>query len=802
MRVDGYARGVTDAQGEATLLVPLSARQVSVSRPPNAAGNALLEDLAPGAQPSVDVQVANEGEVYGNARLVMRQRRGLLLARGLPSIDLAFQRNGQLLRMAAIDEVSLVDVLEYTRDAQPLAQLLADGSLRLAGPAFYGLVGTQGGRLRLRVVARGTDDVTYLGEAEFYLADYRVRVQLVAPPSAPGVPLGGLRVEGELLNSSLRFAVDTDAQGSADLPNLPRGSVRLRARQLHNGAWLVADASVALEGNVLAKLVLRGAQDVRDGVAPVGTEPLPGAASSAPVPAGLDVRDGRQARAFGQAAPAGRAGAAAAAAGPGAVLASAVAGAQDVAVEGWAELPLAKGAAAVRLTYDVATAEYPYWVQAQSIFNDVWKVQVFSADHSPLYDISRQINSQLASPPVWRSDGSTGPVKVDIDASALAADGDSSMLLVVSATNIGDNLLATSVQATLEAGTPLSISKLTPDTIDTLNGGTYYSIPRSGSGNHLQRSFTVEISKPKDAALDSIRVEALDGSGSALMEVLPPSAPGESGVTLLSQSDTKVVLKVRVTLGDGALSGVAGTPPPTTHLAYRFTVKATRDGVSLTAEKEASGRRALWRMPDGLPRFGTREAGGDNWSARGTYLWLEQHAGLLEPINDVSGEHGRDIDHPLSHARGTDIDTHHFYRFPGVDNGVGAGELNYTRLAENALLAFQRDAQGAPTPAALQARGRLVGWIERSRSGITALAARPEVARVVYCAGEAMGGLAAGWCNTLLRAGLLRRTLPGQAPETLQLVAEAYTGHNGKLANNDVHNNHVHVTLSPAAIGE
>lgn len=801
VRIDGYARGVTNAAGEATLLLPLSAQQVEVSRPPNAVGSAALAGLAPGEVRSVDVLVANDGEVYGDARLVLRQRRGLLLARGLPALDLAFQRNGQVLRLVALDEVSLVDVLEFTRDARPMAQLLADGSLRLAGPAFYGLAGTLGGRLRLRVVGRGADDVTYLGEAEFYLSDFRVRVQLVAPPSAPGAPLGGLRVEGELLNSDLRFAVDTDAQGMADLPNLPRGSVRLRARQLYNGAWLVGDASLALSSPVLARLVLRGEQDVRDGVLPLTTEPLPAAAAVPLLQAPASAADGvlRRATAAASAAlPVAGHGLFAAA---DAVQASAVAAGQDAVVEGWAELPLAQGTSAVRLTYNVATAEYPYWVQAQSIFNDVWKVQVFSADHAPLFDISRQINSQLATAPVWRSDGTTGPVKVDIDATQLAAGGDSSMLLLVSATNIGDNLLATSVQATLEAGTPLAISKLTPDAINANNGGTYFSIPRSGSGNHFQRRFKVEVSKPKDATLESIRVEALDGAGAALMEVLPPSAPGENGVELVSQTDTRLVLDVRVTLGDGMVSSVAGTPPPATHLAYRFTVKALRDGVPLTAEKEAGGKRALWRMPDGVPRFSTRDTGGDDWSARGAYLWIEQHGDLLEPVNDISGEHGRNIGH-ATHARGTDIDTHHFYRFPGVGNGAGTGDLNYTRLAQNAQLAFQRDAQGAPTPAALQARGLLAAWVERSRSRITALAARPEVAQVIYCAGAPNGGLGAGWCNTLLRAGLLRRTLPGQAPETLQLVADAYTGDNGKLANNDVHNNHVHVTLSPPAIGE
>ena len=42
----------------------------------------------------------------------------------------------------------------------------------------------------------------------------------------------------------------------------------------------------------------------------------------------------------------------------------------------------------------------------------------------------------------------------------------------------------------------------------------------------------------------------------------------------------------------------------------------------VTAVQNSAPYYPLWRMPDGLPRFGVRDQGGDDWSSQFTYTWL------------------------------------------------------------------------------------------------------------------------------------------------------------------------------------
>src|SRR5262245_50517524 len=56
--------------------------------------------------------------------------------------------------------------------------------------------------------------------------------------------------------------------------------------------------------------------------------------------------------------------------------ASATAAAQNVPITGTATLSVPQGTSHVRLTYNVFTVEYPFFVLSQSIFNDTWSVVV------------------------------------------------------------------------------------------------------------------------------------------------------------------------------------------------------------------------------------------------------------------------------------------------------------------------------------------------------------------------------------------------------------------------------------------
>lgn len=337
---------------------------------------------------------------------------------------------------------------------------------------------------------------------------------------------------------------------------------------------------------------------------------------------------------------------------------------------------------------------------------------------------------------------------------------------------------------------------------NTANDGSYYSIPRSGSTNAMIRDFLLDITKPIGTTITGVSLELRDGSGGALMSVVQEAAPGSTDVALINETDNNTQLRVRGTISNPA-STIAGLPPPTRDLTYHFLAKAKdAEGNDIQDEKDVNNRRSLWRMPDGLGRYGSRDSGGDNWSSRGIYNWLVSNSALLREINDVSGEHGRDLGHQ-THGRGNDIDMFHYYLFPGTTTAPGGGAANFAALQNDLVLAFQTVGVPTPPPAAAAALGRVTDWLNATRTGLTALAARPEVSNVIHCSGAAGSGLAAGWCNTLLRTGRVTRTTSvPNAPPLMQTLIVGGTYVNSKMLNNDIHNDHIHITLNPGQIGE
>lgn len=198
-------------------------------------------------------------------------------------------------------------------------------------------------------------------------------------------------------------------------------------------------------------------------------------------------------------------------------------------------------------------------------------------------------------------------------------------------------------------------------------------------------------------------------------------------------------------------------------------------------------------------RYGSRDDGHDDWGARGTYNWLKQNAGLIREVDDISGEHGRNIGH-TTHQFGTDIDTYHFYRFAGATSGTD----NYNRLRNAVLTAFgtlQADGTSNPNPpaAASQAVANLIDFVNETRRGLDNLAALNTVSRIYYAIGSAGSGLANGWARSLIETGKVTKTVNGVA-RTLDLGVGNWN--NAKVAYNSVHNNHVHITLDRPAIGE
>ena len=812
--VNGVARGITDASGRLLVTVPAGPAEVAVQRPPNEGGSQLVAAAAAGSTVPVTVSIDDGKEIAADARLQLDALQQGVLSRQASSIALRFvDAREQAIKLKALYDVDLIDVSGNITPLSGLFSLRPDGSISAAPTAFYQALAGKLGRLSLQVSGEDANGTVYTGTRNFHLADYRVRVQLAAPPSNPALPLAGIRLAATILNTDLRFQAESDANGLVVLPDLPRGNLSLSSSATDHGIVHLGQGTAPLSGNSLVTLTLRAPADILANVPSISVKPLPAGIAAVSTGkqsflAGSGVGAGTQqaavdpVRAARHAAAAARhstplGGATAAAAAPSASVGVSAAQ-QNAVMENSALLTVPKGTRKLTLRYVVSTTEYPYYVLQQSIYNDVWSLSVVSASAGQLFEQTRQINSQLSQEPVWLPNGSTGEIKKEIDVSALTAQADVSVVLRATSVNIGDSLLTTTVNATLEATDPLLITNIaaTAGEITTHNNGSYYSVPRPAATNTLQRTFAVDLSKPSGATLTAVNVELLDSAGAPLMTVLQDAAPGAAGVELLQLDDTSAKLKVRITVSSPA-STVAGTPPPTRDIGYRLRVKATdSQGSEISDEKTESGKRSLWRMPDGRARYGARDAGGDDWISRGGYDWIVTNGGLLQEIDDVSGEHGRDIGH-ASHARGTDIDMYHFYRFPNATSGTD----NYNRLAADVVAAFAT-LQPTPPAAATAAFGRVAAWLGATRQGLTNLAALASVSRLIYCSGLATQGVPAGWCSALIQTGVVTRSVAGPNGSVTLTLNFGGTFANNKMSWRNDHNNHVHITLNPVQIAE
>lgn len=811
--VDGVVRGVTNAAGQLTLTVPTSAKVVAVVRAPNDAGSAYLPSLAPGSNTTVKVTVDEGKEISAGSVVRLEQvQQGVLLRNG-PTVSLRFFKNESAVRLVRLYNVSLVDGLGYSLNLGELFTLQADGSASAPGVAFSKALVDRYGPFQLKVGGSDAAGTLHVATEAFRWADYRVRVQLIAPPSNPALSLAGVRITASLLNSDIRFVAQSDASGYIVLPDVPGGNLSFRGSTAADGITYRATGSRAINRHTLLRLTLRGPADLLANVPPISAGPLPAAARPADAgragtgagperasftPEQTAAREAAHSRARARVPVAAQSEAAATS-----VSVYVFASEQNVIVEGAVQLTVKKGTKKVTLKYTVFTEEYPEYVVSLSSYNDVWTLSVLSTAGAPLFDIERQINSQLIQEPVWPGNGDTGEIRQVIDVEALAAAADTTLNLSATSVNIGDGRLTTAVYAILDTTEPLIIKTITPDANPAkvtrkgpANDGNYYSIPRPTATNTLQRTFDVELSKPTGLMLTKVSVELRSGAGALLQAVLQDVAPGTPGVTVVSQDDRSAKLRVRVT-HDNPASTVASQPPPTRDTAYRFIVKGTAaDGTELRDEKEARGKRALWRMPDGISRYGRRDPGGDDWVARGTYNWLLTYRSLISAIDDISGEHGRDIGHD-THGRGTDIDAYHFYRFPGA---VSGGQ-NYTALKNDMLAAFGTLATPVP-PAATAAFIRVAAWITATRNGLTNLATLNSVRELLYCYGTAAGTLPEGWCSALIRTGTVSRTVVGPTVMLTETLNFGGAFADPKVFYRDDHNDHLHVTLHAELIGE
>ena len=782
--IDGILRGITNAAGKASFVAPLDATSISARRPPSEVGTAELQ-FAAGQANAVTIVLSDDGEVYADAALRIDQVRSLLLPRNFSAFSMRFV--GPADTTAKVVDLASVELLGAAGDSQgeitTMFALGADGVIRPADiNALRSFLASYPGRLTLRVTAIDAQDNVYLGSASFHIARNPVSGSFIAPASFPGLQLGGIRIVGKILNTDIVVSTVSDAGGNFFLPDLPNGNLSYTSETFQNDRFYYGAGIMSLSGATSIDIPLLSAADsAQASMMAMGT--------SAPA-ARADNTSARRPEDLGSdrtvwpALPGNDQAKTMLAAATSATV-SVTAQNRDDAITQTATLTIPKGTTRITLTYNVGTAEYPYYVTEQSIYNDVWGIKLFAgAQGSQIFDITRQVNSQLTQDPVWRADGTTGVIEQSFDVTTLAKNSDIELALIAFATNIGDSALATTVNATVETGAKLTINAVSMlPTGWTAHNTNYFSVPASGAMNHFQRKTKLDITKPGDAKITNLQVEVI-AAGAASIAL--DEGPG-ANMTTPNASTVSTIVTFK-THG----SSLDGTPPPSSTIEHRYTIKATTaDGSELTAELTDTRRKALWRMPAGFARYSTREAGGDDWASRRTYDWMATNTHLLTAINDVSGEHSKDLGH-ASHDRGSDIDMYHFYRFQ--DASAASGTSNY-----NVLLALLRDLPKLNSPTqAVQAvgqaaRNELRAWIAASRAGIDALAADANVLKVGYIRGGPgsadIGG--AAWGQTLLTTG--RVTVNGVL---FDLGSGAWT--NAKYHAWANHHHHVHVTLNPA----
>lgn len=790
--IENTEYGVTSEGGTATLQVPSGALDVQILLFPGKAASQTIE-LLPGESKSVDFVFSEGKKVSDDSEMIVDQLEDGVLDRGFTEFSIHFSKLASpLIPLESISIIQLID----PRGGPPvnvsgLFELLEDGTLRASEViGLRQLLLQANGRIILNVRGVDVSGRSQDGFAEFFLSAFRISGQINAPPSNPLLNLSGIVITGSILNSDLVVNVTTDSQGKFEFPLLPRGNFEFASETEQGGMFYYGQGILVLNGNKNLSVNMLHTSDLINGVIPFSVTNAPSLAE-VDVPGWIDgemiaerqraddeadrsrmfiPRSEKEQVDLGNSAVS-------------TVSVSVAAGSQNVPVNQTATLSLPQGTKTVELTYTVQTDEYPTYVLADSIFNDTWSLAVRAGSSGKqAFQIGRQINSQLTAEPVWQSDGTTGQIKQTLDVEALTNSSSTSITLFASAMNVGDSLLPTRVNATLGAGSGVKINSITGDNSVRLN---FHSVPRAGTINEFDRFFTVKYSKPNGSTTTRVIVRLL-GSGTPVTII--DAAPGSERVQVLDSS----TLKLNVAIKPSA-STIESIPPPFHVTKFSVKVIVTSNGDEIHDEKETGERRALWRMPDGLERYGSRDIGLDDWVSRGTYNWLVANAGLITRIDDISGEHGRNIGHS-SHKHGTDIDMFHFFHFPGAESG---GD-NYTKLIADVKLALQTSSTNETTRAnAIAAKERVAAWVMASRDGLDALAARPEVTQLFYVRGETSdgAGFKFGWASQLLRTG---KTNIGT--QELDLVLGDWS--NSKYIPDRDHYNHVHITLNRVALGE
>ncbi|MFY7975897.1 MAG: hypothetical protein ACOVOT_15850 [Rubrivivax sp.] len=272
--VDGARRGVTNPDGRLEMVVPIESTGVAVQRRPNNAGVELLPKLAAGSVTSVKV-IVDEGKSPGFGSLLrLQESRQGVLARDAAAVTLRVFKDERAIRLAEVNHVDVSDRRDQL-DLKGVFSIQPDGSVATSGAAFMKAMAGRTGPQEIILGATDQSGDFHFDSVHFQFADHRLRVQLVAPPSNPGLKLAGLRITARMREGDLRFLAESDSDGVVVFPDMPAGVLHFSGRTREGGLQYNVTGIAEIARDTLVRLTLRGPADIQAMVQSTVVEALP-----------------------------------------------------------------------------------------------------------------------------------------------------------------------------------------------------------------------------------------------------------------------------------------------------------------------------------------------------------------------------------------------------------------------------------------------------------------------------------------------------------------------------------------------
>lgn len=730
---------------------------------PRVAGGAAVVYTEPGSTTEVAVVMDSRG-LIAEADLKCDQIAGGILDTGTTNLIFRFENAaGSLCQVAEVLQAWLdTGSGEAEYDAAQFA-VAADGGVRHVVPAeFIRYVRRFDGEVTLQLDAMDSEGQAHSGAVVFRIGQHAATGVVLVPESLSGLALDELTVRAELLGTEIGTETPVDAAGIFAFGNLPAGLLSFTVEATWAGEVYRAVAFGRGEEQLELVMNMSGSNS---GTRSRATSRIARKIENLRMET-VEANDSEM-LAWAKASNV--------------ETAMVCAGEAGVTVSAEKEFAVAANVKMVNLRYKVHTAEYPDAIAAQSRHDDIWGVEV-TVDGVLRFYVQMDVNSQLDGEPRWGDDGSTGWITVPLDVEDQTKGKSATIRVRVFAANIYDGYKPTRVWATIASvAEGLAIQQIQFPAL----GASYplsnvVSIPRH---KNITDKWIMVTYTPTSAPLDKVSVEMVQG-GTSKMKVMD-AAPSASNLWATIVRPGQLKLMTAIKGGECSIDQSGG--PPFQTFQYRVTLTSAPNraaAVSPTAQ-------ALWRMPSQITeRFGVRDVGLDDWCSKGTYEWLEENAELVTVVNDISGEHGKNIGH-AGHKDGHDVDMFSFVNLLEADKPLN-GTMNYLAISQLTRRALDGETNAVP---------QVAGWIQTHRVELAKLLAKPEVRIIYVCSGSVNScGLPANWHRALLVNGVL-----SQGTKSLQLGLGTWNPPGaGKMRydSSATHNHHIHVGLDKAKLND